>query len=164
MKNSAKPSAMKELWSTHERVLSPLNIFKNSSSSLKYDFIALKIPCRYMGLFSSANAKACSGGNLYFLLLGSYSMYPLATWFANHSLTNLSMVPVLSASSLTETGLFACAIALYKPSLSPIITSMAVELPAISPIALFMNCWILFWSIAFWACWLISRAYHGNII
>ena len=50
---------------------------------LKYDFIALKIPCRYMGLFSSANAKACSGGNVYFLLLGSYSIYPLATWFAN---------------------------------------------------------------------------------
>ena len=45
----------------------------------EYDFIALKIPCRYIGLDSLANAKACSGGNLYFLLLGSYSIYPLAT-------------------------------------------------------------------------------------
>src|SRR5215469_3335509 len=136
LKNSAKPSAIKGLWSIHERVLSPLNIFKNSSSSLKYDFIALKIPCRYMGLFSSANTKACSGGNVHFLLRGSYSIYPLATWFANHSFTNLSTVPVLSASCLTEIGLFACAIALYKPSLCPIITGMTIELPAISPLHL----------------------------
>jgi hypothetical protein len=58
---------------------------------------------RNAGLSGFANTKACSGANVYLLLLRSNSTYPPATCPLSHSRTERSLVAVRSASSSEPT-------------------------------------------------------------